>query len=141
MGELLPDPLALSLSDPLDDSLLGGHDGIPAELGEVHGNLHHVPDLEGRIVPAGLLQRDLGRGVLDLVDDPLEYDDVDFAAQIVDLDLGPDVRTEYPSETRQDPVLDQIVHLVGREALGCCHISNRGDDLSGVCHSILRRET
>src|SRR5690606_4914999 len=56
---LVTDALALALTDPLDDALLGGHHGVAAELREVHRDLEHVARLELRIVPPRLFERDL----------------------------------------------------------------------------------
>src|SRR5690606_33759942 len=134
VGELVPDPLALVLAHALDDPLLHGHDGVPAEVGDLDGDLHHVADLEGLVVPARLLERDLGGRVLDLLDDAAEDHDVELAGVLVDVDLGLYGRPVDTCETRQDPVLDEVRHLLVGQALGGRDVPERRYDLRRVRH-------
>jgi hypothetical protein len=108
---LVADLVALALAHPLDDALLRGHHRVAAELHEVDRDLLHVADLEVRVVPLRLLERDLARWILDLRDDLLQHRDVDVAGLLVDDDLGLDVRAEPPRQRRHDPILDEIVEV------------------------------
>ena len=132
--ELVPDPLPLAFTDPLHDPLLHGHDRVPPELGEVHGNLHDVADLVRVVVPAGILQRDLRGLVLDVLDHTLQHDDVELTRDVVDLDLGLDVRAIETHEGRDDPILHEIVDFVRRQVLRRPDIPQRSHDLPGVRH-------
>ena len=132
VGVLVADSLPLALAHQLHDPLLGGHDGVAAELGEGYGNLHDVADLVGGVVPPRLVEQDLRRRVLHGLDDSLEDDHLDFARDIVNDDLGVDVGAEYACQAGMDPVSDEFVDLVELEALGIHDVAERSSDLRGV---------
>jgi hypothetical protein len=105
------------------------------------GNLHDVAHLEGLVVPARLLERDLRRGIFDLFDDATQHDDVELAGVLVDVDLGLDGRTVDTREPGQDPVLDEVGHLLVGQALGRRHVSECRYDLGRVRHLYLLTST
>ncbi len=137
IGILVPNPLALSFTDPLDDPLLDRLNGVPAELRELDRDLHHVADLEVGILPTSLFQTDLGGRVLDLLDDTAQYDDVEIARYVVNVHLGLNRRTIDPGQSGHDAVPDEVVHLVRRKALCRGYIAESRNDLPGICHHSL----
>ena len=116
-GELVADLRALAFANALDDALLGGLDGGATEDGEVERLLHHVAGLEALVEDAGLLEGDLTRGILDVLDDRLEEHDADLALRVVDLDLGLHGRTVLLRQRGHEAVLQQPVQLRSIELL------------------------
>src|SRR5690606_37248400 len=86
--ELVADAVAFVLPHALHDALLDRLHGVAAELLEGHRDLHDVAHLVRLVVPARLFERDLGRGILDLIDDALQHNDVELPGVLVDVDLG-----------------------------------------------------
>src|SRR5262249_44601269 len=91
-GELVADAAALALAHALDDALLRRLHGGTSELGERHFFLEHVAGLEVGVFEARLLERDLRARVLHRFDYRLQHHDPDRALELVDRDLGADVR-------------------------------------------------
>src|SRR6202040_1214767 len=78
-GELVADLRSLAFPDALDDALLGRLYRRASELGEIDRDFHLVADLELLVLEPCLFERDLARGVSDLIDDGLEQHDLDRA--------------------------------------------------------------
>ena len=84
-GELVEDHAPLRLADALDDDLTGGLRGDAPELLGLHLDAELVTQLGGAAQLAGLIQRDLGRGVLHGLHHLLEQVHVDLLALLVHL--------------------------------------------------------
>ena len=99
-------PVALGLAHLLHDHLLGRLRGDAAvferrqRLGDV------VADLRGRIARSGVLERDLGRVVLDLIDDQQQAREPHLAG--LRIDLGADLGLAAVARARR--LLDRILH-------------------------------
>ena len=109
--ELLANLVSLTLTNSLDDALLGSHHRPTTEIPEVHRDLHQITDLEVGIVPSCLLEQDLSRGILDDLDD-LFQDDDPYVAIGLHLDLCIDRPIEASGERGVDSVTDEIVQLL-----------------------------
>ena len=112
IGVLLPNPVPFVFADPLYDALLHRHHGISAEIFKVDRNLHHVPDLEILIVPAGFFEADLGRRILDLFHHTAEHHNAQTTGGVVDADLRLYVGAMYPSQACHDAIPQQVVHFL-----------------------------
>ncbi len=95
----------------MDDPLLGRHDRRTPELAKRNRDLHEIPLLKVRVIPARLLQADLASRIFDVGYDFLQHHDADVAV-VVDLDLGLDRAPEPARQRGVDPLTDEIVQLV-----------------------------
>ena len=135
---LLPNPVAFVLADPLHDALLHRHHSVSAKILKVDRNFHHVSDLETLIVPPGLFQADLRRRILNLFDHTTEYDNSQATRRVVDRDFGLHIGAMYPSQARHNAISQEVVHLLGRQALRSSDVVERGDNLASIDHNPLR---
>jgi hypothetical protein len=104
--ELVEDLVALDLADALEHDLLGGLGPDPTEDVAVQLlGLHEVPELRLGLVGPGLIERDLGQLVLDLLDHPASTEDADATGVGVDADVDVLVARDPPVRGL-DAVLD-----------------------------------
>src|SRR4051812_38179520 len=82
-GEFLTDARPLTLTNPLDDPLLGGLHCKAAELYETDLFLQHIADSEVRIFVLRLVQRYLPAGVFNGRDDLSKPNDLDGPLELV----------------------------------------------------------
>ena len=104
--ELLVLAVALGLAHLLDDHLLGRLGGDAAEIHRRQRLGDEVAGLGRRVPAARILDQDVGRGVLDLVDHLEEALQLDLAG--LGVDLGADVGLLPVARARR--LLDRVLH-------------------------------
>ena len=129
-GVLVEDDVALGLVEPLQHDLLGGLGVDPAEgfLVELLG-LDEIARLRVRLEGLGVLDGDLGRGILDLLDHAASAEDAHLARLGVDADVDVLV-ARRPAVRRLDRLLDGPDQLLARDALLSVELQEGADEIS-----------
>jgi hypothetical protein len=126
VAEFLPDLGALALTHPLDDPLLGRLDRETPELGEGDFLFEDIAHLEFRVLEAGILDRDLGAGILHRLDHGPQPHDPHAALQLVHVQLEADVGAELPGQGGVNAVAQQFQEIGSIELFGRCQLAKRG---------------
>ena len=129
VGELLADPVALTLAHPLDDPLLGRLHRAATESRERDFLFEHVAELEVGVLVARLFEGDLPRLVLDQFDDRAHPGDDHRAGHLVQGQVELDVRPEALGEGGVDAVLDEVEELGPVELFGGGELPQGGEHL------------
>ena len=137
-AELVVDHAPLRLTDALDDDLPGGLGGDAAEVPGLDLDADHVPQLGVGDGAPGLLQGDLGGGIVHALHDVLEDEHPHLAGLGVGLDLdvvpGPLV---VPLVGGGQGLGDLLHHIAGGDALFLLDLGNGGEELlAGVLSAV-----
>ena len=127
----------LGFPDALNDHLLGGLGGDPAELGDVHGDIHRVAHLHVGVIAPGGVDLDLQRNILRLLHGGL--DQVHGQPMLVKIHHHV-VRGHVLVILPVLPVgigerlLQPLHHIVNGNALDLLQIPQAGEDLRADVH-------
>jgi hypothetical protein len=133
VGELLIDALPLGLAHALDEHLLGGLDGVAAELLERQRIAQRRSDFEMGIDDARFRERDLRHRILDHLHDFEHAEERDAPGRIVEHHLNAGRRAELLAPCRDQSGLERLDQVLTLDALLARDLTQGVQDL--VIHS------